>query len=458
MIVLGDPGAGKTTFLKYLALHLAGGHGAELGVDARVPFLVPLSAYANRLSERDRNVPLGKFIADYYEERGVDLAVGAMLDEALTQGGALLLLDGLDEVQNLAQRRVVIERVVDFFTRHRRAGNKFVITSRIVGYREVRPVVEGLAECTLVDFDQDEIEFFIARWTRALEQAARGRTAVAVQEAEQEERELLDAVDRNPGVRRLAANPLLLNILTLMKRQGVTLPERRVELYDNYVATLLKHWNLARGLGRSTSRDLDVLETLKVLAPLALWMHETSPGVGLVKQEDLRRRLAAILADRGVDAPDQAASSFLADVRDHAGLLVERGAREYGFIHLTFQEYLAGVAIAQKAQQEIAPMVTELGNHVGDDSWHEVGLLAIGYLGLIQQRDEAAGAVLAGLIAAAPGEPGEAVTLAGECVLDVWPGGGNRSLPAQRRGCPAGDHAGRSSTASAPGPCRPCAG
>ena len=94
--------------------------------------------------------------------------------------------------------------------------------------------------------------------------------------------------------------------------------------------------------------------------------------------------------------PERAARQFLADVREHAGLLLERGAGEYGFIHLTFQEYLAAVAIAQKGQREIEPVVEALADHMGDDNWHEVILLTIGYLGIVQQRDEAAGDVACG--------------------------------------------------------------
>ncbi len=160
---------------------------------------------------------------------------------------------------------------------------------------------------------------------------------------------MLAAVQRDPGVEQLAANPLLLTILALMKRQGITLPERRVELYEKYVETLLRHWNLARGLDRPPAPDLDVLETLRILAPLALWMHETSPGVGLVKQAALQRKLEGIFREREAADPEKATRQFLEDVRTHAGLLLERGAREYGFIHLTFQEYLAAVALAQLA-------------------------------------------------------------------------------------------------------------
>lgn len=421
LVILGDPGAGKTTFLKYLALRLALGEGDNLNIGMRLPILLPLSAYANALAKRD--VPLSDFLHQYYQVLGIDLPMGPLLLTALEAGRALVLLDGLDEVQTITQRSLVVDRVIDFFRFHRAKGNKFVLTSRIVGYKEVRAVTAGLGECTLVDFDDEEIRQFVTQWTAALEQAVRGTSAATAVEAAAEKTELLTAVDQNPGVRRLAANPLLLTILALMKRQGVVLPERRVELYEKYVQTLIRHWNLARGLDRRYARDLDVVETVRVLAPLALWMHQTSPGVGLVKREDMRRELARICQQRAFPDPEQAAARFLKDARSHANLLLERGRGTYGFIHLTFQEYLAAVAIAQLGQSDLQPVIAELAAHVGDDNWHEVTLLAIGYLGIIQQRDEAAGAVLLGLMKAAPGKPGEAVVLAGEAVLDTWPGG-----------------------------------
>ena len=222
-------------------------------------------------------------------------------------------------------------------------------------------------------------------WTAALERQAQGDTATAAADAARERRELLDAIQRNPSVRRLAANPLLLTILALMKRQGVTLPERRVELYDQYLKTLLSTWNRARGLGRAPSHDLDVVQTMRVLAPLALWMHEVNPGVGLVKREDLRRKLEAIYAERGEADPEDAARVLLEDVREYAGLLLERGPGEYGFIHLTFEEYLAAVAIALQGQGDCRPIVNRLAEHVGDPAWREVALLAVAYLGIIQQ-------------------------------------------------------------------------
>ena len=259
LVILGDPGSGKTTFLKYLTVSLAQDQGAAVGMAGRLPVLVPLSAYANALAQRD--VSLQAFMGLYYRNRGIDLPVDRLIDDTLAHGRALVMLDGLDEVQATAQRSLVVERVETFFDYQRKLGNKFIITSRIVGYREVRPTAEGLAECTLVDFDDDDIVLFLEKWMQALELAAKGASTVTQLEAAEEKAELLFALERNPGVRELAANPLLLTILALMKRQGVLLPERRVQLYDQYVQTLLRHWNLSRGLDRRVSRDLDVLET-----------------------------------------------------------------------------------------------------------------------------------------------------------------------------------------------------
>ena len=421
LIVLGDPGAGKTTFLKYLALQLAGGQGQAIGLGNRLPILVPLSGFANALSAR--TVRLDDYIADYFHEVGADWPVRDLLQQALTQGHALVLLDGLDEVKELHLRESVVKQVVEFYTLQHRRGNKFVLSSRIVGYRAVRAAAPDLAECTLVDFTDAEISAFIARWTAALEKQASGDTAVAQGDAARERQALLDAVQRNVSVQRLAANPLLLTILALMQRQGVTLPERRIELYDQYVKTLLSTWNRTRGLGRPPTHDLDVVQTLRILAPLALWMHETSPGVGLVKREEVRRRLETIYRERGEADFEGAARRFEDDVHEHAGLLLERGPGEYGFIHLTFEEYLAAVALALRGQGDCKPIVEYLAPHVGDAAWREVSLLTVGYLGLIQQLDRVAGEVAEGLLVAQTGAPGEAVTLAGAAVLDAWPGG-----------------------------------
>jgi predicted NACHT family NTPase len=252
LILLGDPGAGKSTFLKFLAVKCALGEGEALGLGGRLPVLIPLAAYANQLEKAEMR--LDQFIEAYFCQTCQDWPVGEMLRSALKAGNALVLLDGLDEVKNLNMRHTVVERVVNYFTVHKVKGNKFILTSRVVGYREARTAAEGLVEATLVDFDDKEIAVFAQKWTAILEQQAQGEGVAARFDADKESKELIDAVNRSEGVRRLASNPLLLTILAVMKRQGVTLPERRVELYEQYVRTMLSTWNRARSMTGRAAR------------------------------------------------------------------------------------------------------------------------------------------------------------------------------------------------------------
>lgn len=397
LIVLGDPGSGKTTFLKYLALQLAQGNGAALGLENWLPIVLPLAAYANALAEGD--LPLGDFFVRYYQQRGLDLPLAAILSASLPQGGVLFLLDGLDEVREVGLRRLLVSRVLDFFTFQRQSGNKFVLTSRLVGYREARQVVAGLGECTLLDLDGAAIAQVVTRW-----QAATGQGEG-----------VLTAVSQNPAVARLAANPLLLTILLLMSGQGMVLPAQRVALYAQCVRTLLQYWQLARGLDRPLPPQFDLAALLRLLPKLALWMQQTSPGVGLVATAPLLRQLTAIYREEGVADPATAAQTLLAAVQQYASLLVERGPGEFGFVHRTFQEYLTAVAIAQQSPDEV---VRQLTNWAGRDEWHEVLLLAVAYVAIMQQDGAAAAVILRGLLAGGAA----AVLLAGQVVADVGRG------------------------------------
>ncbi len=54
--------------------------------------------------------------------------------------------------------------------------------------------------------------------------------------------------------------------------------------------------------------------------------------------------------------------------------------------------------------------------------WHEVVVLAVGHLAIVDQWEQAASEVVAGLLDRAPGPPGEAAVWMGEAVADAGPG------------------------------------
>jgi formylglycine-generating enzyme required for sulfatase activity/energy-coupling factor transporter ATP-binding protein EcfA2 len=425
LVVLGDPGAGKSTLLKVLALALARQDEGPL------PILVPLNAYAAALEQKE--VSLHDFLVTYFATRQRRLRnLGPLFEAALEKGQAVVLLDGLDEVQ--ANRAFLVRLVQDFAAEQvprpggegeAVPGNRLVVTSRIVGYREAPLSGPGWRTYTLVDFGREEIERFADRWTLAFEAATHGDTELARRAAAKERDDLLAAIWASPGIERLASNPLLLTILALIKRQGVTLPQRRVELYELYLHTLINAWNKARSLDRRpVGPEMDYLATTQVLAPLGLWLRETNPTAGLVSRAALEDWLTSYYRAEWEMVPGPArreAREFLGAVHRYSNLLIERGRDQFGFLHLTFEEMLAAKGIAAQAQLGPAGAVETILRHLDDPNWHETILLAVGALGVVAQQPLAAGEVLRHLCdASLEGEArGQNVVVAGEAVLDV---------------------------------------
>jgi len=417
VVVLGDPGSGKSTLLKHLALRLAAEPNAPL------PILVPLNAFADALQRSDRN--LHDYLPDYFSglAQGVS-GLGPLFHAALENGQAVVLLDGLDEVQRDRPR---LAHKVEAFAREAVARrNKVVVTSRIVGYRESPLEAQTWALYTLLDFDDRQIEDFTAKWCAAFEISTLGDTPEARAAAETERQGLLEALKANPGVTRLASNPLLLTILALIKRQGVSLPHRRIELYELYLKTLITAWNKARALDkRQVGPDVDYTQTLLTLAPLALWLRAENPTAGLVSEQALLGWLTRHFMGEDWGLPrgpaTEKAGEFLASVRRYSNLLVERGQGQYGFIHLTFEEALAAYGLMQAGQLQLENSLAVIRHRLTDPAWRETLLLTIGVWGLLNRQPRVAGEVVRAILKmdCAGDEAGQNILLAGECLADV---------------------------------------
>ena len=197
---------------------------------------------------------------------------------------------------------------------------------------------------TVLDFGAEEIASFAHKWCEACEVwlADGQRSETALARARAEETALLEEVRANESVLRLAANPLLLTMLALLRRQGGRLPEERVKLYQRYVEALLdNNWESVRSEGARTREPerFDQRVATDYLIELALWLQQNKPS-GMARRVDLEAALVGIaLRLDGLDplgAPENArkgaedkAGRFLQDMRHFAGLLGERGREKH---------------------------------------------------------------------------------------------------------------------------------
>jgi hypothetical protein len=176
IVVLGDPGSGKTTFLKYVALALAEGPAAardRLGLDVDVdpearpwlPVLFPIAAYVEAL-KGNPNLALADFWPHYFRGRALP-DLGPLLRRELKAGRCLLLLDGLDEVGSPGDRKMAVGRLTDLVRAYR--GNRFVVTSRVAGYEQAPLSGDAFTHLTIQPFDDEDVARFARQWCLAYE-------------------------------------------------------------------------------------------------------------------------------------------------------------------------------------------------------------------------------------------------------------------------------------------------
>jgi len=401
-VILGDPGAGKTTLLRYLARHFAiahrdgkatvlGGMQEDLG-QVRLPILFRIADYAERLAKQP-DLSLVDYLKQFYRqwesyfEASNGDAVANLLLDKMRAGDCLLLLDGLDEVFDQSNRVQVVQQIDRLVNDYR--TNKFVITSRIAGYQEAE-LGNRFREFTITPMENAQIQQFLERWCLAIEVAQRPDADASLhqRDAAREAQGILQAIETKPGVKRFAANPLLLTILALIHRNGTQMPQRRVELYALATKTLIEDWQLGRNAPYGARQRQLILveeEVTALLAPLAFRMHEEKPS-GLVTQAEVEEWLTPKMAElQGVDEPAalELVRQFLRKVRETTGLFVERAPAVYGFMHLTFEEYFAARHIADNEIDDILRIISPYRNQA---RWNEPILLALGYLSADQKR------------------------------------------------------------------------
>lgn len=431
LVIIGDPGCGKTTLLAYLTLTYA--RALRDGVDTvikrlqlnesdHLPILLPLRDLGHHLKEKHPNpgkdgpALLLDYLREYYLAQEIHLPQD-FFSTYLESGNAVILLDGMDEVADPALRQRVARLIEKFVLRYPKC--RFVVTSREVGYEgSARIGVEfGLAKVR--EFNPSEVRKFVYDWTLVVETTLAGSEAPEILRlAKEQAQNLVGAIETNPRVADLAVNPLLLTVIALVHRYRAQLPERRSELYEEAIEVLLGHWDEAKGLQSDVEIagfKMDSGDRRSLLEPVAFWMHERQQRE--IERDDLRPLLLPTfktMTDSDSHA-DKALDDFLHVINERSGLLIERGIGIYGFAHLTFQEYLAARALADRADALEFSL-----KKLPDPWWREVILLQAGYLST--QGKRRVSELIQAVLMADPKtelEPHHHLLLAAECLFDV---------------------------------------
>ena len=385
MVVLGDPGTGKTTLLRWLAVVTARGPEAMEDALSFSERLVPLVVSLGRLSELRRSSGEGSMIAllaRYFHDRNVGgvAAIEGFLTTRLHAGSCFALFDGLDEVS--AEHQTDVQGWLEAFFR-RFPGNRWVVTSRRAGYRGIE--LPEAVEVVVRPWNEEQVERYLLAFHRSYRAWETGQNDAT--SARRETERLLQSL-RTHGLLGLARNPFLASALALIHRAEGSLPRHRIQVYEAFARALCETWSRARRLvaGREDPKLRYEEEALPLLGRLALRLHTDFPW-GSAPEDVVLEILAEALEERDVasESARRAAETFLERAAEGAGILYERGPKEWAFLHLTFQEFF--VAAGLHAEERFVDTAFE---HLFEPRWLEVIRLGVGYFVLVQKRPRAA--------------------------------------------------------------------
>ncbi|HXT64853.1 MAG TPA: NACHT domain-containing protein [Pyrinomonadaceae bacterium] len=365
LVIVGDPGSGKSTFLKYVALMIARANLTnnpglaleKLCIEEPLPIPIfiscwDLSDFLKTKNEISLEILL-EFLSQRLASAEFELSTTS-LQTLLNDGNCCLLFDGLDEVPTDAGRAAVSRLLEECLKRYPK--NRFVVTSRVRAYTGDTILKGGFARCDIQPFNALDRAQFLTNWVSLLFKTLPEHVAIENSDANREFSSITEGIEKNDRIRSLAVNPLLLTVIAIVHWNRKRLPEQRVDLYSECVDVLLgqrkeaEHTQLSRKIGFLDERDEEnrIEERAwirKRFGEIALHILSAQGNRDEASKADIVKLLMPRFAGRGSgenqDSAELRATIFLERQELRSGLLVSRREHTYRFVHLTFQEYLA---------------------------------------------------------------------------------------------------------------------
>nr|WP_308800860.1 NACHT domain-containing protein [Streptomyces polyasparticus] len=362
LLLRGAAGSGKSTLVQWLALNAARrGFGPELADwNLCVPFVLRLRSFTPT-----GTLPMPE---DFLKAAGIPLqgaAPAGWVAELLTNGRALVLLDGVDEVP------LRLRKATEHWLRALIAAfplARYVVTARPSAIPDDWLTDLGFAGHGLLRMDRDDIRSFVAHWHASAREACPEDGELL----DMYESSLITAITTRRDLGRLATNPLMCALLCALNRdRRMQLPRARKELYDAALEMLLVRRDAEREISAVEGVLLGREEQTVLLQRLAYWMIRNG-------QREAARSEVVEMIDGWLEAMPQVreqgdARTVCAHLLIRSGLLRESLPGSVSFVHRTFQDYLGAKAAVEA--RDFGALV----RNAHDDTWDDVIRMAVGH-------------------------------------------------------------------------------
>ncbi len=394
IILLGEAGSGKTTFVNYLGFTISATLAGRLENQNIPPVLRNkflfrsllrdvASNKLNAINTGSASIIWNALYDDIAEKLGKIVAekLFTHLQSKIIRDGCVMLLDGLDEVpQAQKNRKIIIDSINDFVNQLPTDKTIVLITARPYVYKNPEWRFPNFTTYYIKKFDSGKIDAFIDKWYRIFQKLM----GLSDNTTNLKLKSLKETIKTSQALTDLSQRPILLTLIVTLHSSWGKLPEDRADLYEEAIRLLISRWQLARETDDVIqSADGDTIFKLgvkidklrEVVDKLAYQVHYKQKNRLVdpdtpsdIDEVDLIMSMRPLLGD----VPPDKIIDYL---KDRAGLIVERGINIYAFPHRSFQEYLAACYLVNHPEflEKISQLLTD-----DFDWWREVFILAIG--------------------------------------------------------------------------------
>jgi hypothetical protein len=369
--VLGDPGSGKTCFVKHEILSYCTAGDTDSWYSQHIPVFVSLAEASKLIGE---SADMLEICHIQSARRGIDLPKEE-LQKALAEGRVAFFFDGLDEVGYIDKRINLMSEIGKLVKNYANRGNRFVLASRPAAVQPI-DVPDAFTYVQLKGLSENEMRILAAR----VMTARLGDDEEQVLESTENDliERLLNDTRNSPGIGRIARNPLLLTLLVLIYANTGALSAKRHLIYSQAIKTLVSV--RGRDLREQQISEADLRTRLGALA-VGIFKRDIDE---IPKRADVVSILSPIIAQsRNINLRDAApqTNTFLQEVAEATGLLsIHPDAAEnrsedlITFMHYSFLEYYTAAGLLSTDYSEVLSRLSR------NPRWKDVTTLMFGIL------------------------------------------------------------------------------
>lgn len=331
LLILGQPGAGKTTSMKYVCQSIFFDN-TFFPDRFSYPILIKLRDFNSPIRNEEKRA--GIIYEELYNVFGLDIKDASQIEnikrvketlvvEILEKINFLIIIEGFDELVYIKHKSIVLKEIESLS--NKLENSKLIITSRTADFKYD---FENIDEYEICPLNDEQINKFTHKWLKNKEMA----------------NDFISKIKKSPFY-DTAIRPLTIAHLCAIYERIGNIPDKPKTVYKKIIYLLLEEWDEQRNIKRiSKYATFEIDRKIEFLSTLAynLTVHARK---SIFSKNELHSIYKRIHLDFDLELDE--IYNVVNEIESHTGLILECGFEIFEFAHKSIQEYLTAEYIVR---------------------------------------------------------------------------------------------------------------